>query len=236
MGFLRDNGLEETQKVESETTGEPSGEPTTEETVETTEDKNPEESKTQENDSVETPESKEVPASFQKRINELTYKYKSEREAKIKLEEELKKTRQNPAQPTSEEEKREQNAREYLRNLLKEELNATKAEEEAADKKLNDEIEHVAALYPDFKEDEVLNAMEKFGITDVEKAYLASKEMNRVVEKTKEETKKQILAKPKSPSSVKTQDAAGTKFSDEDIKGKSIFELAEMAKKEAGIN
>lgn len=224
MGFLDDNRLEtevKDEKVESETTE------TTEETkadseVETSE---------------EQPEAKseEVPASFQKRIDELVYKYKSERETRQKLEQELKQSRQNPAQPTSEEEKKEQSAREYLRGLLKEELAATKSEEEEADRQLNEEMDHVSALYPDFKRDDVLKVMEKFGIDSVEKAYLASKEMNRVVEETKEKTKKEVLSKPKSPSSVKTKDGASSIFSEENIRNKSIYELAEEAKREAGF-
>lgn len=177
----------------------------------------------------------EVPASFQKRIDELVYKYKSERETRQKLEQELKSSRQNPAQPTSEEAQKEQSAREYLRGLLKEELAATKSQEDEADKQLQDECDHVSALYPDFKKDEVLKVMDKYSIDNVEKAYLAYKEMSRVVEKTKEDTKKDLLAKPKSPSSIKTQDGPGSKFSEENIKTKSLWELAEQAKREAGF-
>lgn len=229
MGFL-DNDRPETEvkddQVESETTQKTEETETpSEETQEETQEVEPEKKSTE-----------EVPASFQKRIDELVYKYKSEREARQKLEQELKQSRQNPAQPTSEEERKEQSAREYLRNLLKEELAATKSEEDEADKQLNEEMDHVSALYPDFKREDVLKVMEKFGIDNVEKAYLASKEMNRVVEETKEKTKKEVLSKPKSPSAVKTQDGSGTKFSDEDIRSKSIWELAEQAKREAGIN
>ena len=183
----------------------------------------------------ETEGKEEVPASFQKRINELVYKYKSERETRQKLEEQLKSKRQNPAQPTSEEEKREQSAREYLRGLLREELSAQKSEEEAETTKLNEELDHISAIYPDFKREEVLRVMEKFGIDNVEKAYFASKEMKRETDKAKEDTKKDLLSKPKSPSSVKTQDTLGSKFSEENIRNKSLWELAEEAKKEAGF-
>ena len=151
------------------------------------------------------------------------------------LEKQLKESRQNPAQPTSEEAHKEQSAREYLRGLLKEEIAATKSQEEEADKQLQDECDHVSALYPDFNKDEVLKVMDKYSIDNVEKAYLAWKEMSRVVEKTKEDTKKDLLAKPKSPSSIKTQDGLGTKFSEENIKSKSLWELAEQAKREAGF-
>ena len=177
----------------------------------------------------------ELPASFQKRIDELVYKYKSERETRQKLEQELKSSRANPAQPTSEEAQKEQSAREYLRGLLKEEIAATKSQEEEADKQLQDECDHVSALYPDFNKDEVLKVMDKYSIDNVEKAYLAWKEMTRVVQETKETTKKDLLAKPKSPSSIKTQDGLGTKFSEENIKSKSLWELAEQAKREAGF-
>ena len=75
MGFLQDEEV----KVESETTEK------TEEAPVESEVKTPEEQPKE-----EEVKSEEVPASFQKRIDELTYKYKSEREAKVKLEEELK--------------------------------------------------------------------------------------------------------------------------------------------------
>ena len=209
----------ESEKVESETTEK------TEEGEETA----------VEGTQKETEGKEEVPASFQKRINELVYKYKSERETRQKLEEQLKSKRQNPAQPTSEEEKREQSAREYLRGLLREELSAQKSEEEAETTKLNEELDHISAIYPDFKREEVLRVMEKFGIDNVEKAYFASKEMKRETDKAKEDTKKDLLSKPKSPSSVKTQDTLGSKFSEENIRNKSLWELAEEAKKEAGF-
>ena len=64
-------------------------------------------------------ESDEVPASVQKRIDQLTYKYKSEREARQKLEEQLKANRQDPSKPTSEEEQKEKNARDYLSRIKK---------------------------------------------------------------------------------------------------------------------
>ena len=234
MGFLQDNGLEDQSKVESETT--PKTEEKEETSSEETQEKSEESSQETSEEKSEEVKAEEVPASFQKRINELTYRYKSEREARTKLEEELKKSRQNPAQPTSEEEKREQSAREYLRGLLKEELAATKSQEDEEDKKLSEEIDHVSALYPDFNREKVLKVMEKYGIDNVEKAYLASKEMAREAEVVKEKTKKEILAKPKSPSSVKTQDGAATKFSEKDISEKSIYELAEQAKREAGLS
>lgn len=186
----------------------------------------------QEEPKVESPE---VPVSFQKRIDELTYKYKSEREARQKLEEQLKSQRQDPAQPTSEEAVKEQNAKQYLKDLYKEVISEQKSQEQQEEAQLNAECDHVATLYPDFNKTEVLKVMDEFGVTDVEKAYLGWKKMNRVVEQTKEETKKDILSKPKNPSAIKTQDSFATKFSDENIRGKSLWELAEEAKREAGF-
>lgn len=177
----------------------------------------------------------EVPASFQKRIDELTWKYKTERESRTKLEEELRSKRDNPAQPTTEEEQREQAAKDYLTKLVDERLGSIKSAEELEDRKLRDEIDHVKALYPDFKETKVLEVMKKYSIGDVEKAYTAWKEMSRVVEETREQTKKDIISKPKSPSSVKTQDTFNSKFDEKTLAGKSLWELAEMAKKESGL-
>lgn len=176
----------------------------------------------------------EVPASFQKRIDELTWKYKSEHELRLKLEEEFKSKRENPSKPTSEEETKEQAARDYLSKLVDERLSSIKSDEEKADKQLQDECDHVQALYPDFNKTKVLEVMDKYGIGDVEKAYTAWKEMGRVVEETKAQTKKDIISKPKSPSSVKTVDGFGSKFDEKTLSEKSIWELAEMAKKEAG--
>ena len=236
MGFLDD------ARAEVETKLEPVESETTEKTEEKEEASSEETQEKPEENSQEVPEEKseetkvEVPVSYQKRIDELVYKFKTEREARIKLEEELKGKRQDPAHPTSEEEKKEQNARQYLKDLYKEVVAEEKSKEQEKDKKLRDEIDLVSTLYPDFDKEKVLKTMEKFGIENVEKAYLASKEMNRVVEETKEKTKKEVLSKPKSPSAVKTQDGAGSKFSEEDIKSKSIWELAEQAKKEAGLS
>lgn len=184
----------------------------------------------------EQPEAKadEVPASFQKRIDELTWKYKSEHERSQKLEEELKSKRENPSSPTTEEESRENAARDYLSKLVDERLSSIKSSEEQADKQLQDECDHVQALYPDFNKTKVLEVMDKYGIGDVEKAYTAWKEMSRVVEETKAQTKKDIISKPKSPSSVKTVDGFSSKFDEKTLSEKSIWELAEMAKKEAG--
>lgn len=227
---IQDETREEVEKLQTENEAESETAPTTEE-GETAAPAQEEESNAVDG----SPGAPELPASAQKRIDELTYKYKSEREARLKMEEEFKKSRANPAQPTSEEAQREQSAREYLKGLYQEIIKEQKSEEEAADKALQDECEHIAALYPDFKKEEVLKVMDKYGIDEVERAYLAWKEMGRVVEKTKEDTKKEILAKPKSPSSVKTQDGVGSKFSDEDISKLSIHELAERAKREAGF-
>lgn len=176
----------------------------------------------------------EAPVSYQKRINELTYKYKSEREARVKLEEQLKSDRRDPAKPTSEEEQKEQDARDYLAKLVDERLSSIKSEEEQEERKLNDECDHVAALYPDFNKPEVLKIMDEFGIGNVEIGYNAWKKMSRVVQETKEQTKKDIISKPKSPSSIKTEDAFNSKFDDKTLQEKTIWELAEMAKKEAG--
>ena len=238
MGFLDNDrpGAEkqDDEKVESETTEktEEKEEASSEETQEKPEENSQEvsEEKSEETKIVE------VPASFQKRIDELVYKYKTSEEGRLKLEKELKEMRKDPAHPTSEEEKKEQQAKQYLKDLYKEVVAEEKSKEQENSKKLQDEIDLVSTLYPDFNKEKVLETMKKFGIENVEKAYLASKEMNRVVEETKEKTKKEVLSKPKSPSAVKTQDGAGSKFSEEDIRGKSIWELAEQAKKEAGLS
>lgn len=230
MGFKEDAGFEETQVeqkegVESETTDDESrkteeGETATEETQE---------------ESKEEAKSDAVPASFQKRIDELTWKYKSERESRVKLEEELRSKRANPSEPTTEEAKKEQAARDYLTKLVDERLGSIKSEQEKADKELQNECDHVSTLYPDFNKTKVLEVMEKYSISDVEKGYNAWKEMSRVVEQTKEQTKKEIISKPKSPSSVKTVDGYNNKVGEKTLKDKSIYELVEDAKQEAGL-
>ena len=226
---LQEETREQVEKLQSETSESETEETKTEEKVDTTSEETQEES-----DSEEKVETNEVPLSFQKRIDELTWKYKSEHEARVKLEQEMKAARQNPAQPTSEESQKENAAREYLRTLLREEIAATKSDEEKADKALQEECDHVATIYSDFNKTEVLKVMDELGISDVEKGYTAWKKMNRVAEEAKEKTKKDIISKPKSPSSVKTQDGFNTKFDDKTLAEKSIWELAEMAKREAG--
>ena len=227
MGF-QDEVREEVEKLETEHQVESETTETTEVGEETAAEETQEETKEEEE------AKEEVPTSFQKRINELTWKYKSEREARLKLEQDMKSNRANPEQPTTEEAKREQEARNYLAKLVDERLSSIKSAEEAEDQKLQEECDHVSALYPDFNKTKVLEVMDKYGIGDVEKAYTAWKEMSREVAAAKETTKKEIIAKPKSPSSVKTVDGFNTKFDDKTIAEKSIWELAEMAKKEAG--
>src|SRR3990167_1674459 len=224
MGF-QDEVQEEVEKLQPEHTES--------ETVEKTED-----SEVVAETVEEQPEAKveEVPPSFQKRIDELTWKYKTEREQRLKLNEELKAQRHNPSNPTTEEEQKEKTARDYLAKLVDERLSSIKSDEEQADKQLQDDCDHVQSLYPDFKKTEVLKIMDEFKIGDVETAYNAWKKMNRVVEDTKVQTKKDIISKPKSPSAIKTEDSFNTKFSDKTLSEKSIWELAEMAKEEAGIN
>ena len=230
MGF-QDEVQEEVEKLQPEHTES--------ETVEKTEDtevaSDTEKEQPVEDEKVEA-KVEEVPNSFQKRIDELTWKYKTEREQRLKLNEELKAQRHNPSNPTTEEEQKEKTAREYLAKLVDERLSSIKSDEEQADKQLQDECDHVQALYPDFKKTEVLKIMDEFKIGDVETAYNAWKKMNRVVEDTKVQTKKDIISKPKSPSAIKTEDSFNTKFSDKTLSEKSIWELAEMAKEEAGIN
>jgi len=203
------------------------------ETPETTEDTEVVGEEQQEQPKEEVPQkSEEVPVSFQKRINELVYKSKSAEERVKTLESELSKIRHSTM---SEEEKKEKSARDYLKGLLKEELAEVKRQEEESDRALEEEISNVNALYPDFNKTEVLKVMDEFKIANVETAYNAWKKMNRVVEETKEKTKKEIISKPKSPSAVKTSDGLSSKFTEDSIKGKSLWELAEEAKREAGL-
>src|SRR3990167_1920275 len=118
----------------------------------------------------EQPEAKveEVPNSFQKRIDELTWKYKTEREQRLKLNEELKAQRHNPSKPTTEEEQKEKSARDYLAKLVDDRLSSIKSEEEQADKQLQEECDYVQSLYPDFNKTKVLEVMNEFGISNVE--------------------------------------------------------------------
>lgn len=225
MGFQNDV-REDVEKLQNEQAES--------ETAEKTEDTETVSEETEEQSKVEEKVETEVPASFQKRIDELTWRYKSERERAQKLEQDLTSQRQNPAQPTTEETRKEQAARDYLTKLVDERLSSIKSEEQEADRQLQEEVSHVSTLYPDFNKTEVLKVMDELGISDVEKGYTAWKKMNRVADEAKEKTKKDIISKPKSPSSVKTQDSFNTKFDDKTLQEKSIWELAEMAKKEAG--
>ena len=136
---------------------------------------------------------------------------------------------------TPEEAQKEASARTYLKELYKEIVAEEKAQEEVADKELREEISNVAAMYSDFDDKKVLAVMEEFSIENVETGYKAWKKMSSQVEQAKEDTKKDIISKPKNPSAVKTSDDFGSKFSEDKTKGKSLWELAEMAKREAGF-
>lgn len=222
-------------KKEAEEKGLKEGES---ETPEKTEEAGEEETAIKESPLTEAKEEK-VPASFQKRIDELVYRAKSSEEKTTILEKELAELKKSNAKPLSEEEQKEEVARNYLRTLLREELEARekeKTEEESrADRELNEEVLKVSSTYSDFNEKEVLSVMEEFGIENVETGYKAWKKMNQTVEEAKDKTKKDILSKPKAASGVKTSDDFSSKLSEDKISSTPLHELIEQAKREAGI-
>lgn len=171
----------------------------------------------------------EIPSAAQKRIDELTWQKKTAEEKLAILEKE-----RGAKTVLTEEEEREKKAKNYLRDLMKEVREEEKTAETEADEQLKEEIRNVTSLYPDFDEKSVLNLMDKYGIESVERGYQVWKEISKVKVEAKDETKKEILSRPKSPSGVKTTDEGVDQTSEADKK-KSLWEIVEEAKKKAGI-
>jgi len=169
-------------------------------------------------------------------IEEKTVPYSRFKEVisdKQKLEQQLQELQQKKENVglTTEEEKKEKAAKDYLKTLTKEVISESKKEEaekeEQEQKQFNSEIEEVLENNPDVKKADFLKFIEekaeKYGIESVTGAMSLYREFANIEKKTRED----ILKKPKMP----TSEGSGN-IKSYDYKGKSLDQIAEDSKKE----
>ena len=150
------------------------------------------------------------------------------RELEQKVEELQKSNEQSP-NPSQADVDKEAQAREYLRNLVREENEAAKlAEKEATvaeQKKFEQDVEDVLSVHTSVDKDEFVKFIEdeseEFGITSVDGAMKLYLKFNQLSEEKAEEGKKEVLAKPKLPRSEGVRAEAPA-----DDSHKSLRELA----------
>jgi hypothetical protein len=126
-------------------------------------------------------------------------------------------------------EQEELNAKTYLRNMLKEVLTeeekSKKDAEERKTAKFNSEVDSVLEINPDVKKNDFVDFIEKnskkYGIDSIPGAMALYRDLNQIKSKAKDEGKKEIIGRPKFPSS----DGAVGK-GNYDIKGKSLYDIA----------
>ena len=157
------------------------------------------------------------------------YREKKELEEKISSLE----TKKADGTITSDE-KKELEAKNYLKNLFKEvskeEQEETKKAERIELESFNKEIEEIITLNPDVKKADFLKFIEveadKYDIKSVNGAMSLYRKLEDVSKSASEKTKKDISSKPKLP----THEGGGGETYDD--KGKSLYQIANEAKKE----
>jgi len=137
----------------------------------------------------------------------------------------------------SEGEKKELDAKVYLRKVLKEvvaeEAETTKKVEETEQRNFESEVETALSVNPEINRNEFLKFIEdngdKYGIKGVSGAMALYKDINKVALEAKTSAKKEIARRPKFPSN---ESSGGQKTYD--TKGKSISKIAQEAIEEIG--
>ena len=133
-------------------------------------------------------------------------------------------------------EQEELNAKTYLRNMLKDVLTEEERTKQEAEKKevdvFNSEVDSILDINSDVKKNEFLDFIEKnsekYGIESVKGAMALYKDLNQVKAKAKDEGKKEVINKPKFPSS----DGGMATKGNYDVRGKSIYDIAREAANE----
>ena len=136
------------------------------------------------------------------------------------------------SEPTAED-KRELEAKQYLKNLLKETLKEEKDTEAQAKAKeeetFGNEVNNILAINTDVKRADFLKFIEdkaeSYGIESIEGAMRLYKDLGNITKETSDKTKKDILGKPKLPQS----EGDGISKTPPDDKGKSLWQIAQEA-------
>lgn len=139
------------------------------------------------------------------RFNEV---YKKTKE----LEEEIGTLKTKPGEQLTPEQQKEQQAKSYLKNLVKEEREeaekAIKETEAKEQKDFESEVDDILAIHTDVSKDEFLKFVEEkgdeYGVKSVKGAMKLFKDLGKLKTDTEEETKENINKKPDLPKSEGT--------------------------------
>ena len=127
------------------------------------------------------------------------------------------------------EQKKELEAKTYLKNLLKETLDETKSAEsekkQAELAKFNQDVSEILSVNADVKKDDFLKFVEEeaatYGIKSVDSAMKLYRKINNLSKEVSEKTKKELLGRPKLP-----EHEGGGKQEPSDA-GKSLWQIAD---------
>ena len=129
----------------------------------------------------------------------------------------------------SPEQKKELEAKTYLKNLLKETMDETKTAESQKEKaeleKFDQDVSEILSVNADVKKDDFLKFVEEeaatYGIESVDGAMKLYRKMNDLSKEVSEKTKKELLGRPKLP-----EHEGGGKQEPSDA-GKSLWQIAD---------
>ena len=130
--------------------------------------------------------------------------------------------------------KKEQEAKNYLKNLQRETLKEIRAEEEKAKEQelanFNKEVAEILELNSDVKKADFLKFIEeeaeKYGVQSVSGSMSLYRKFEEVSKTSSDKTKREISSKPKLPSN---EGGGNETYNDS---GKSLYQIANEAKKE----
>lgn len=178
--------------------------------------------------STETTEEKTVPYSRFREVNEKMRDLETEIQSlkTQKAEDGL-----TPAQT------QELQAKQYLKNLLKETIEEEKKTTEEMERQqqqiFEKEVDRVLSLHSNVKKDDFLKFIEEkgdeYGITSVSGAMKLYKDLQAIKEETSEKTKRSLSSKPSLP---KSEGSGGQQYQEFSDKHKSLRQIAEEAIRE----
>jgi len=184
----------------------------------------------------ETTETSSEPSSEPKVEKEVPYsRFKEVNDQLKSLKTEITKLTQKEIRTElSDTEKKDLDAKQYLKGLLEEVMNERESKttqvEQAELAKFNQDVDEVLELNPDIKRDDFLKFIEekadKYGVDSIKGAMLLYKDFNQTVEGTKQSVKKELASRPKFPTSE------GVSIAKVDDSGKSIWQIAAEAARE----
>ena len=165
-------------------------------------------------------------------------RFKDVNEAKKEAEQKLQTLEAEKGETLTPEQQKEKQARDYLKGLVKDQLDEETKSKEVAEtqeqKQFDSEVDDVLAVNSKVDREEFLKFIEddskKYGITDVTGAMELYKDLGKIKSDTVEETKENLAKKPNLP---KSEGTAETKQDISGDKDKTIQQLTEEIIKES---